>query len=255
MSFLLKLRCQCHEHAFATLMLLNPCPPSVVVSPTKDCQQESRRQHCIRHAGPWPTRKDRSDWHKCQMYRLFSVSASSPHVGPQFHRMFRMWWNLMALKWGGRGHDPAGIDAMSTGELLLECPACPYPECNLPVDWEKASALLWVNYKWFKFRIIIIFVIDSSMYCILLSMVISSSKGSNGISRMWSLCQGGGLLCWNRTIKPMLQIVLINLRFMPNIVPRIVNLTKGIKTDKYMQIPAWCPCPSGYSLITWLRCL
>ena len=48
----------------------------------------------------------------------------------------------MALKRGGQGHDPAGIDATSNGELLVECPACPHPERNLPVDWEKAGALL-----------------------------------------------------------------------------------------------------------------
>lgn len=48
----------------------------------------------------------------------------------------------MALKRGGRGHDPAGIDATLNGELMVECPACPHPERNLPVDWEKAGALL-----------------------------------------------------------------------------------------------------------------
>jgi hypothetical protein len=53
-----------------------------------------------------------------------------------------MWRNLMALKRGGRGHDPAGIDATSNGELMVECPACPHPKKNLPEGWEKAGELL-----------------------------------------------------------------------------------------------------------------
>ena len=48
----------------------------------------------------------------------------------------------MAFKRGGRGHDPGGIDAMSNRELMVECPACPHPEKNLPDGWEKAGALL-----------------------------------------------------------------------------------------------------------------
>jgi len=53
-----------------------------------------------------------------------------------------MWRNLVALKRGGRGHDPGGIDATSKGELMVECPACPHPGRNLPDDWEKAGTLL-----------------------------------------------------------------------------------------------------------------
>jgi hypothetical protein len=48
----------------------------------------------------------------------------------------------MTLKRGGRGHDPAGIDATSNGELMVECPACPHPGKNLPDGWEKAGPLL-----------------------------------------------------------------------------------------------------------------
>jgi hypothetical protein len=51
----------------------------------------------------------------------------------------------MALKRGGRGHDPAGIDATSNGELTVECPACPHPGRNLPDGWENAGALLYVS--------------------------------------------------------------------------------------------------------------
>ena len=42
----------------------------------------------------------------------------------------------MALKQGGWGHVPGlgGIDATTNGELILECPACPHPNWNLPDD-------------------------------------------------------------------------------------------------------------------------
>ena len=56
-----------------------------------------------------------------------------------------MWRNLMALKRGGRGHDPADVDATSNGELTVECPACPHPGRNLPDGWENAGALLYVS--------------------------------------------------------------------------------------------------------------
>lgn len=48
----------------------------------------------------------------------------------------------MALKRGGRGHAPTGINATANGELLVECPACPHPGKNLSDGWEKAGALL-----------------------------------------------------------------------------------------------------------------
>lgn len=51
----------------------------------------------------------------------------------------------MALKRSARGHDPAGIDATSNGELMVECPACPHPGRNLPDGWERAGPLLYVH--------------------------------------------------------------------------------------------------------------
>jgi hypothetical protein len=48
----------------------------------------------------------------------------------------------MSLKRAGRGHDPRGVSGTSQGELMVECPACPHPERNLPNDWEKAGPLL-----------------------------------------------------------------------------------------------------------------
>jgi len=50
----------------------------------------------------------------------------------------RLWRHLLMLKRAGRGHDPAGIDATSQGELAVECPACPHPGRNLPEDWKLA---------------------------------------------------------------------------------------------------------------------
>ena len=47
----------------------------------------------------------------------------------------------MALKRGGWGHDPGGIDATSKGQLMVECPACPHPDRNLPDDWDKPGPL------------------------------------------------------------------------------------------------------------------
>ena len=57
----------------------------------------------------------------------------------------------MALKQAGQGHELGGIDAMSKGELTVECPACPHPGQNLPDDWQKAGALLYVFFPYFLF--------------------------------------------------------------------------------------------------------
>jgi hypothetical protein len=46
------------------------------------------------------------------------------------------------LKCAGRAQDPAGADGTSEGELVVECPACPHPGCNLPDKWEEAPAEL-----------------------------------------------------------------------------------------------------------------
>ncbi|KDR65285.1 hypothetical protein GALMADRAFT_82040 [Galerina marginata CBS 339.88] len=85
------------------------------------------------------------DYYHTLLRRGDNANLSNPiYRYPEFHRVFRMWRNLMALKRAGRGHDPAGIDATSNGELLVECPACPHPGRNLPDDWEKAGALLFL---------------------------------------------------------------------------------------------------------------
>jgi CxC2 like cysteine cluster associated with KDZ transposases len=63
----------------------------------------------------------------------------------EFHRVFRMWRNLMALKRAGRGQDPLGVEGTAQGELAVECPACPHPGRNLPDNWREAGNMLYVN--------------------------------------------------------------------------------------------------------------
>jgi hypothetical protein len=50
----------------------------------------------------------------------------------------QLWHHLLMLKRAGHGHDPAGLDATSQGELAVECPICPHLGCNLPEDWNLA---------------------------------------------------------------------------------------------------------------------
>ena len=45
------------------------------------------------------------------------------------------------LKRSGRGHDPEGAAGTSLGELVIECPACPHPDCNLPLNWKSGGPL------------------------------------------------------------------------------------------------------------------
>ncbi|KAG2130405.1 uncharacterized protein EDB93DRAFT_1243278 [Suillus bovinus] len=55
--------------------------------------------------------------------------------------MVHKWQHLKQLWHAGRGHDTGGIKATTTGELALQCPACPHPGKNLPEGWE--NKLLW----------------------------------------------------------------------------------------------------------------
>ena len=45
------------------------------------------------------------------------------------------------LKRSGRGHDPEGAAGTSLGELAIECPACPHPDRNLPLNWKSGGPL------------------------------------------------------------------------------------------------------------------
>ena len=52
--------------------------------------------------------------------------------------MSMQWRHLKLLKWGGRGHNYAGVAATHAGELAVLCPSCLRPGVNLPDDWEDA---------------------------------------------------------------------------------------------------------------------
>ncbi|KAJ6479765.1 hypothetical protein C8R45DRAFT_832682 [Mycena sanguinolenta] len=64
--------------------------------------------------------------------------ANPPNRLPQFMHMVREYRHLQMSKRAGRGHDPLGITATSTGELAIPCRACPHPGINLPEGWENA---------------------------------------------------------------------------------------------------------------------
>ncbi|KAG1908791.1 uncharacterized protein F5891DRAFT_1124415 [Suillus fuscotomentosus] len=53
-----------------------------------------------------------------------------------FMCMVHEWRHLRQLRRAGRGHDPGGINATTTGELAVLCPACPHQGKNLPRGWE-----------------------------------------------------------------------------------------------------------------------
>ena len=57
----------------------------------------------------------------------------------EFHQANRIWRHLLMLKRSGRGHDPKGAAATSLGELAIECPACPHPDRNLPLNWDSGG--------------------------------------------------------------------------------------------------------------------
>ncbi|TCD62334.1 hypothetical protein EIP91_007053 [Steccherinum ochraceum] len=61
------------------------------------------------------------------------------HLYRQMTHVTRIWRHLQNLKRAERIHDPAGVAATGTAALVVECPACPHPDRNLPEDWEKTS--------------------------------------------------------------------------------------------------------------------
>lgn len=50
----------------------------------------------------------------------------------------RQWRNVKMLRRAGRGHDPAGVQATTSGQLAVPCRACPHQGINLPDDWDQA---------------------------------------------------------------------------------------------------------------------
>ena len=63
----------------------------------------------------------------------------------EFHCVFWIWRNLMALKHAGHGQDPLGVEGMTQGELAVKCPACLHPGRNLPDNWREARNMLCVD--------------------------------------------------------------------------------------------------------------
>ncbi|KAJ7728446.1 hypothetical protein DFH07DRAFT_969878 [Mycena maculata] len=53
----------------------------------------------------------------------------------EFMWMSRQWAWLVRMKRAGRIHDPAGVDAMASGEAAVKCWTCPYEGRNLPPEW------------------------------------------------------------------------------------------------------------------------
>ncbi|KAG1720806.1 hypothetical protein EDB19DRAFT_1898410 [Suillus lakei] len=66
-------------------------------------------------------------------------NTSTTQIRVSFMQMVHQWCHLKVLKRAGRGHDPSGMNATSTGECTILCPACPHPGKNLPKGWEDAS--------------------------------------------------------------------------------------------------------------------
>ncbi|PIL29361.1 hypothetical protein GSI_09412 [Ganoderma sinense ZZ0214-1] len=79
--------------------------------------------------------------------RLTDNSGGSdvPNRYKQLSHVMRLWRHLTLLKRFGRAHDNTGAAGTSQGELVVECPACPHPEKNLPENWENAApSLKWL---------------------------------------------------------------------------------------------------------------
>ncbi|KAJ3017904.1 hypothetical protein NUW54_g473 [Trametes sanguinea] len=79
--------------------------------------------------------------------RLTDHSGLSDHPSryKQFCHVVRLWRHLQQLKWAGRGHDPAGVEATQAGSLAVQCAACPHPGKNLPDGWELSPPeIIWL---------------------------------------------------------------------------------------------------------------
>ena len=82
-------------------------------------------------------------------------------------RAFREWRHLKLLKRHGRGHVENGIEKTSPGSCAVECPACPQPGRNLPVNWRDCPPnLSYVNGRMVSRKVanIYCFSVDFFMY-------------------------------------------------------------------------------------------
>ncbi len=61
----------------------------------------------------------------------------------------QQWHHIKQCKQARWGHDTTGIAETALGELALECPACPHPGHNIPMDWKTVTSLdkLCISYS------------------------------------------------------------------------------------------------------------
>ncbi|KAJ7898154.1 hypothetical protein B0H14DRAFT_3080805 [Mycena olivaceomarginata] len=67
-----------------------------------------------------------------------ATGLKPPNRYQVFLRMTRQYRHLFMLKRAGRGHNRSGVWGTAAGELVVDCPACPNPQVNLPEGWEDA---------------------------------------------------------------------------------------------------------------------
>ncbi|KAE9391203.1 hypothetical protein BT96DRAFT_832389, partial [Gymnopus androsaceus JB14] len=61
-----------------------------------------------------------------------------PNHLQEFMHATSQWQTVCLYKLHGRGQYPNGCDSVQMGDLAVICPACPYPNINLPLDYELA---------------------------------------------------------------------------------------------------------------------
>ncbi|EAU89527.1 hypothetical protein CC1G_02416 [Coprinopsis cinerea okayama7 len=71
-----------------------------------------------------------------------------PDRYPSFLRIAHLWQHIRMMKRAGRGHSLSGIEGTAPGECALLCPACPYPQINLPEGWDSVE-----DHKRFVYRL------------------------------------------------------------------------------------------------------
>jgi hypothetical protein len=86
---------------------------------------------------------------KVTMYDFYGVlekltnntGVKPPDRYTEFIRLCKEYRHSMMLKRGGRSpaYDSSGAEGTKSGELAIECPACPRPGINLPEGWEDAA--------------------------------------------------------------------------------------------------------------------
>lgn len=65
---------------------------------------------------------------------LYFAHRSRQKRYEELSRVLRRYKHLLMLKWAGRGNDRKGVEATKSGELAVECPACPHPGRNMPYN-------------------------------------------------------------------------------------------------------------------------